>query len=341
MARQPKPYFRKAQNRWVCTIDGRRITLGKDKAAAKQKFHGLMLDRRNVTSEIVTIYDLSQIYLDWCEANRSAGTYKNHRRYLKGFIESIGRTVRIAALKKHQVLKWSETKGTSTSQNDAISVVKRMFNWAIEQEYLEANPLHGIKKPPRRRRDIVYTPQQWRHIREHATEPFLSLIDFIWSTGCRPREARTIEARHIHGDTAIFPGDEAKGESTRVIFLIPQAKEILDRNTREDGPLFLNTRGNPWTKDSIKCRLNRISKRVGFRCVAYGARHSFATNALINEVDPISISHLMGHKSPRMVGEVYSHLARNPAFLKRQAQKAVVQASSDHLNSTDHVACSD
>lgn len=323
MPRQPKPYFRKAQNRWVCTINGRRITLGKDKAAAMQKFHGLMLDRRSVASEIATVYDLSQVYLDWCEANRSAGTYENHRRYLKDFIESISRTLKVAALKRHHVLKWSETKGTSTSQNDAISTVNRMFNWAVEQEHLAANPVQGIKKPPRRRRDIVYTPQQWQLIRSHATEPFLSLIDFIWSTGCRPREARTLESRHVHGETAIFPGDEAKGETTRVIFLIPAAKAIVSRHMRDDGPLFRNTRGNPWTKDAIKCRLGRISDKVGFRCVAYGARHSFATNALINEVDPISISHLMGHKSPRMVAEVYSHLARNPAYLKEQASRAM------------------
>ena len=124
----------------------------------------------------------------------------------------------------------------------------------------------------------------------------------------------------------IFPGDESKGESTRVLYLIPESKAILERNMKSNGPLFLNSRGNPWKKNAIKDRCARISKKVGFRVIAYGARHSFATNALINEVDPISVSHLMGHKNPQMVAEVYSHLATNPAFLKKQALKSVGQS---------------
>ena len=323
MPRQPKPFFRKQTQSWYFSSGGKQHSLGKDREAAFKKFHQLMASPQRLSAELISVNDLAQVYLDWCKANRSDGTYKNHVRYLKSFIASVGRGMKIGSLKKHHVLKWSETKGTSTSQNDAISTVKRMFNWAIEQEHLESTPLEGIKKPPRKRRDIVYTSEQWKEIRRHATEPFLSLIDFLWSTGCRPKEARTLEARHIHGDTLIFPGDEAKGEMARVIFLISQAKEILDAHMRESGPLFLNARGKPWTKDSIKCRLTRISQKVGFRCIAYGARHSFATNALINEVDPISVSHLMGHRNPRMVAEVYSHLATNPSFLKQQAIKSI------------------
>lgn len=325
MARQPKPYYRKAQNRWVCTIDGKRVTLGKDKAAAMQKFHGLMLNRRALSSGILTVYQLSQVYLDWCQDNRQKGTYDNHLRYLKSFIESIGRTMKISNLLKHHVQKWSVSVGTSTSQNDAISVVQRMFNWAVEEEHLQSNPIRGMKKPTRQRRDIVYTPDQWKAIRKHANGSFVDLLDFLWCTGCRPKEARTLEARHIHGDNVIWPGDESKGEFARVLYLIPEAKSILERNMKSDGPLFLNSKGNPWTKDAIKGRLTTISKHVGFRCIAYGARHSFATNALINEVDPISVAHLMGHKSPKMVAEVYSHLASNPAFLKKQALKSVGQ----------------
>lgn len=123
----------------------------------------------------------------------------------------------------------------------------------------------------------------------------------------------------------IFPADESKGETGRVLFLIEGAKSIVDRliKLNPTGPILLNTRGISWTKDSIKCRLNRVSKRLGFRVVAYGIRHSFATNALIKGVDPISVSHLLGHKSTRMVSEVYSHLATNPQFLKEQAKKAL------------------
>ena len=66
-----------------------------------------------------------------------------------------------------------------------------------------------------------------------------------------------------------------------------------------------------------------MSKKLGFRVIAYGARHSFATTALVNGgVDPISLSHLMGHKDTAMVSRIYSHVAKNTDYLRQQAQKA-------------------
>ncbi|MEM9940721.1 MAG: tyrosine-type recombinase/integrase [Planctomycetota bacterium] len=329
MPREPKPYYRKAQKRWVCTINGTRVTLGKTKAEAMVKFHQLMLKPHLVSSEISTIYQLSQTYLDWVEQHRKPGTYANHRRYLKSFVESIGKSMKIGSLRKHHILSWAETKGTTTSQNDAISVVLRMFNWAVEQEYLSDRPISRIKKPKRKRREIVYTPEQWEKIKAEAKGSLLPLLNFLWLTGCRPKEARIPESRHVHDDVIIFPPDESKGETdSRVIFLTPAAHEVLKPFLTNAGPLFRNSRGNPWTKDAIKCSLTRISNKVGFRVIAYGIRHSYATNALIRSVDPVSLSHLMGHKDTRMINN-YAHLNQNQEFLKQQAI-----AASKPLNAT-------
>ena len=253
MSREPKPYWKKQQKRWVCTIDGKRITLGADKKSAMEKFHWLMLDRKSIASELSTVYELSQAYLDWCHENRSEGTYENHRRYLKSFIEAIGKRLKISSLKKHHVLKWSVSKGNSTTQNDAISIVQRMFNWAIEQEYLDASPITRVTKPKRKRREIVYTPDQWVAIKSHAKGAVIPLLDFLWSTGCRPKEARTLEARHVHNDLVIFPPDESKGETdSRVIFMTPEANAIIEPLLENRSVLFKNSRGVAWTKDATR-----------------------------------------------------------------------------------------
>ncbi len=105
-----------------------------------------------------------------------------------------------------------------------------------------------------------------------------------------------------------------------------KAKEILEDLAKQNpsGVLFRNSKGTAWTKDSIKCRTARISKKVGFRVIAYGARHSFATGALTRGgVDPISLAHLMGHRDVSMVAKVYSHIAKNPDFLRTQAARAL------------------
>ena len=91
MPRETKPYWKTQQQRWVCTIDGKRITLGADRKAAFAKFRSLMQRPESVGDHIVTLYALSQVYLDWCQKHRASGTYENHKRYLKSFIESCGR----------------------------------------------------------------------------------------------------------------------------------------------------------------------------------------------------------------------------------------------------------
>ncbi|GAA4464079.1 tyrosine-type recombinase/integrase [Novipirellula rosea] len=347
MAGKPKPFFRKQTQAWYCSIGGRQIRLGKDKDAAEQKFHELMSDRESISSEITTLYDLSQRYLDWVQENRKQGTYDNNLLYLKSFIESIGKRLKVSQLKKHHITKWTgeNQHWSDTATNDAIAIVQRMLNWAVEEGYLKYSPLPKVRKPRRQRRDVVYNAQQWKQIKDAATGPLVEFLDFLYWTGCRPKEARIVEKKHVHDDLIIFPADESKGESEpRVIFLSPEPKAIVDRLVAErpEGPLFRNSQGNPWTKDAIKCRLNRMSKVIGFRVIAYGARHSFATNALTTGgVDPISLSHLMGHKDTAMVSRVYSHLAKNVDFLRAQASKAIAGLSKQDECSTQDIDCED
>ncbi len=324
MARPAKPYLRKQTQSWYCSIDGQQVNLGKDREAAHTKFHDLMANRESIKGQFQTLYELSQIYLDWCQENRKPGTYDSHKRYLKSFIEHVGKQLRIGQLRQHHLTKWlSGQTWCDTSKNDAVSIVQRAINWAIEEGYLLVSPIPKVKKPPRRRRDVFYTPDQFEQIRANAHECLRDFLDFLWWTGCRPQEARAIEQRHVNEDLVIFPADESKGErDCRVIVLVPEAQAILAKYAGNEGPILRNSRGNPWNKDGIKCALTRVSEKVGFRVIAYGLRHSFATNSLLRSVDPVSVSHLMGHRDTRMVSQVYSHVSTNLDYLRKQARAA-------------------
>ncbi|TWT99069.1 hypothetical protein Pla108_00010 [Botrimarina colliarenosi] len=191
MSRESKPFLRKQTSSWYCSIAGRQISLGKDREAAFEKFYALMADPSRVKSELTTLYDLSQVYLDWCQKKRKPATYNRHRYYLKLFIAKVGRQLRPSRLEARQVADWHEGLGIgSTAQNDAVAIVQRMLNWAVEQKYLSTNPISGMVKPKRKRRDVFYTPSQWAQIRQHAQEPFGMLLDFLYLTGCRPLAAR-------------------------------------------------------------------------------------------------------------------------------------------------------
>lgn len=328
MARHPKPFFRKQTRSWYVTIGGRQIPLGKDRQVAFDQYHELMRDRQDLSGELTTLYQLSQAFLTWVQDNRAEGTYKMYLHYLKSFIGEVGKRMWPRQLKVHHLTKWIGGMDISTtSQNDAIAKVQRMLNWSVERGYLVRNPIAGMKKPKRQRRDVFYTPEQWEQIRKHASPPFDDFLDFLYSIGCRPKEARELEARYVNEDLVIFPIDQSEGEiEPGVIYLTPPAQAIVERLASEhsEGPIFRNSKGRPWDRNSVKCRLTRKSDKVGFRCIAYGARHSWATQALaVHGIDPITAGHLMGHRDATQVARTYSHISKNSTCLREQARKAM------------------
>ena len=231
MPRQSKPFFREQTQSWYCSINGKQFALGKNKSEAFEKFYELMGQKAELQSATSTVYDLTQSYLDWCQKNRSQGTYDNRLKYLKSLIDSVGKRLRVGGLRKHHLTKWLEGKRWgSTTQNDAVSIIKRAYNWALEEGYIAYSPIAKVRKATRKRRDIFYSPEQWEQIRQHAKGPIVDVLDFLWSTGCRPQEARILEAKHIHGDIVIFAIDESKGEKhQRVLFLTPDSQAITNK----------------------------------------------------------------------------------------------------------------
>lgn len=67
---------------------------------------------------------------------------------------------------------------------------------------------------------------------------------------------------------------------------------------------------------------NRMAKKVAPRYSLYALRHSWATNALMRGIDPLTVALLMGHKDPSMLARVYQHLSHSPDHMRDQARKA-------------------
>ncbi len=331
--RQPKPFFRKQTKTWYVQIGKRQINLGRNKQEAWDKYHELMSSDVDLNYFESTVAQLLDTYLDWCQKRRSKGTYQNNRRYCASFIDCVGKRLRIRQLKPKHITEWIDLhpNWSGSSTNDAISIIQRAFNWAIKQGHIDRSPITYIEdKPTRTRRDVCYTTDQFRLILDTVSDDiFGNLIEFMWETGCRPIEARIVEARHIDLKNKMVVLPEAQNKTRkgkRVIFLTDRAVEILIwqlGQTKEPGPVFRNRRGNPWTKDAINCRMVRVKKKLGMdRLCAYGIRHSFATEGLKNNVDPVSLSVLMGHSDVTMISRTYQHLARNPEYLLEQVNKA-------------------
>jgi site-specific recombinase XerD len=72
-----------------------------------------------------------------------------------------------------------------------------------------------------------------------------------------------------------------------------------------------------------RCKLTqRKAREFAPRCSLYALRHSWATNALKNGVDALTVAILMGHRDPSTLARTYQHLSHNPEHLLAQAVRA-------------------
>lgn len=318
MARPHKPWYRKARNAWFVEIDGQQHNLGPDKEEALRKFHKLMsVPSPEPDSEhLVVILDS---FLDWVQEHRP-GSYRWYKDYVQSFAKEHPNLL-VQDLKPYHVEKWS-SKGKG--KRGKITAMKRALNWATKMGYIPFSPIASLSRPEVGHRDELITPEDFKELLAHIKdEQFRDLLEFSWDVGARPQESKIIEARHVDIDNEIcvIPKEEVKGKKRpRVIYLTDKGIEILKKHWREDGPIFRNTRGRPWTAGAMKDRFARLEKKIGKRYCAYLLRHAWTTRKIVAGVDSHVVARLAGHRDTRMIDLHYSQIAKDHDFLRKQAK---------------------
>lgn len=330
--RQPKPYWKKSHQCWYANLNGRTVRLGKDEAEAMQKYHELMAAGQAIRLD-TTVQALIGLFLEWTKQNRLEGTYGWYSWHLSSFGHFIGPKLTLDKLKPFHVTRWIESEykdGSDTYKHGAIRTVVRVCNWAVKQGYLLVSPVAGVERPTPRHRDRIVTDEEWQKLIAAVKDAqFRDVLMFIRLTGCRPQEVRSVEAMYfVKTDPPhfLFPIDKSKGKKRCRYLPLPKAAEEIVRPLmlkHPDGPIFRNLRGNPWTKNAICCRFDRLDKKLGFRICLYSIRHTWATRALENGVDIATVAAIMGHKDATTLMRVYSHVGHNRQRLHEKAQEAI------------------
>ncbi|HEY2828017.1 MAG TPA: hypothetical protein VGJ04_10485, partial [Pirellulales bacterium] len=204
--RMPKPFFRKQTQTWYVEIDGKQHNLGPDKDAALKQYGNLIAGRETITDD-TPVYTVLLAFLEWDKEHRAATTHDQYKRHILSFAASIPQGLTVRELKNSHVNRWIEKnyKGKSANyRRNAIRAVQRAFNWAADDEQLiSRNPVKGVKKPAYTPSNTIIEPEQWAQLvaaleaQGEKGQAFLDLITFMRQTGCRPKEARTVEAKHL------------------------------------------------------------------------------------------------------------------------------------------------
>ena len=348
-----QPFYRTSKNTWYCWVEGHQRSLGVkgevNKKDAYVAWHRLLAGVSETPTEkpagtptiIVQCseeYDVGvslgvvlQRFLADAKQRVGFHTHRNYGTFLQPIIAKHG-TRSTSRIEAEEVEAWSKRPEWSSSyRHGFIGTIISAMKWATTKRIIPSNPLVGLRKPPKasRGRKALITPDEHAAIVAHADEDFADFLRLLWTTGARPSEISTLRVADVDFVNAVAILQHHKTahlSKERIIVLSTEALSILQRRLplahQRGGFFFLATDCKPMTAKAIGGRMRRTCDRAGLRrCIAYGYRHTFATDALSKGVPETCVSALLGHATTAMLHKHYAHLGAKTQALRDALDK--------------------
>ncbi len=329
-------WFRKSKDAWYATIGGQSVSLrvrGKaNRKAAQEAFYKLMADGPVKKKAVITgqtVQDLIDSFLADATTRLKTATLGMYRHHLDGFGTSLG-SVTLENIAPADVSRWLARMGVSdTTKGIRLRSVSACFGWGVRNGWLGNNPVERVTRPKSRSRSevAVIAPDDHAKLISSASPHFRSVLRVLHGTGCRPGEIPRINAVNFYPDAGLIRLNEHKADHTgrpRLIFLTPDLVQLLKPLAEKfpDGPLLRSQAGNPWTARAITEAMRRLRERAGVKnAIAYGYRHTLATDGLANGLPEAHVAELLGHSSTAMLHKHYAHLTARAGVLRNAAQQ--------------------
>ncbi len=324
----PQPWYRKDRKTWCVQISGRQINLGKTRKEADAKYKRLLQQYglRDGPSR-TRIAELVDEYWGWYEREKSTSSIESRRDLMRTFRDQTPNLL-AEEIRPLHVDKWisrSNAKAASTS-SDRITLISGMFNWGKRMRLVKVNPIKDMPRPtPEPREDYVPPNKFAELIRSCKSPEARDLVVFMLDTGCRVQEISKLEAQYFDGVKFVLPISKSKGKRRQRVVYVPESSQPMVRRLCrkwKTGPVFRNSTGSPWNKNSINRLMKRLRPRVGIdNLCATMLRHSFAHHRLSQGQSPEIVAKLLGHVDTSMLMKLYGHLADAVDLLTNEASR--------------------
>ena len=198
------------------------------------------------TRAAVCVSDLASAYLKrWAKPRKRS--WREDQRILRKYLLATYGNRPVNSIRRREMvalLNSLTANGMGSGANRVLAVLRRMFNWAIEQDILETSPCFRVKPPaPERSRDRVLSDSEIRLLLKTLSGPERTSVDrailFQLLTAQRVGEVCGASWTEIDGDWWTIPGARAKNKLAHRVPLTEPALALL-AESREQYP------DSPW-----------------------------------------------------------------------------------------------
>ncbi len=271
-------------------------------------------------------YDKAPLFRDFVAGRWKAerfdrcklSTQRGFRSVLKSQLLPAFGSRRLDRITRSIALGWFEAASRTApgTANNALALLRLILNHAIACGYIGTNPVHGIRRNPRRkimrflsREEIARLHRVLDRYAEGSASQAqqADIIRLLLLTGCRKSEIVWLRREEVRDDRLEL-ADSKTGP--RTVLLSEPARKIVARWMQQgNGPWLFPSVRDPSCSRCIDLSLWYAARReAGIEDVRlHDLRHTVASQAAINGVPLPVVARLLGHSNVRMTMH-YTHV---------------------------------
>ncbi|OAQ20349.1 tyrosine-type recombinase/integrase [Thermosulfurimonas dismutans] len=243
---------------------------------------------------------------------RKSEIYEHHLKKVFGNVRL--RDITVKMIEEYKARRVSEGAKPGTV-NSELAVLKHALGYAVKIEELESNPAKKVslvraeERPP-----YFLSEEEIKRLLEACSPGIRPIVAFMLATGLRRENALKLRWDQVNLKERYLriPASEYKARRELIIPLSDAALKILKARPRHISSPYVfwhGPEGKPYRGDGFYASFKRAVKRAGLppHVRVHDLRHTYASLAIKNGVNPIILQHLLGHRTYQMVLR-YVHL---------------------------------
>ena len=246
--------------------------------------------------------------------------YERARYLRQDAIPWFGANTKALDVRRRDVIRLVEEKAATSpiAANRLLSSIRRLYNWGIEQDLLEANPTALVKRPGEEKsRDRVLSEDEihtfWERLNttRRMSQGVRVALRLLLITAQRPGEICAMEWSELDLKRRWWeiPREKTKSDRVHRVPLSRLALEVIEKQQRQDGWVFPSVKGNPLRVLALSSALRHNRQHFGLeRFTPHDLRRTAATHLGSAGVDRFHISRVLGHADREITG-VYDRYA--------------------------------
>ena len=185
-----------------------------------------------------TVADLAKDYIAKY-AKQHKKSWREDDRMLNAEVLPAWRHVKVKALTRRDVrvlIEGIAERGSPIAANRYLALVRKMLNWAVSTDWIDANPAALMAKPgAERSRERVLSDDEIRAVWAacEAERPAMSALTRLrLVTAQRGGELSQLRWSDVEGDSLTFPGSVTKNKQPHRVPLTKAAQALLGASPR-------------------------------------------------------------------------------------------------------------